>query len=247
MAARMDILSFFTKYLDLWESGHDAKLSLTSKAGIFSVQLNLEIDLYRPPDPRRRSTRQSGPRRPGPSRCCRRDRRAEECGRVDAVQAKWPSPPAQPCRTAAAKATPSAASQRGTAAEKTLPTSLPPSTAAASTEPPPSPPCSTAAARASIRPSPLTGTAASQAAPSTAHCISAATADESVPILATKKDKTETQEEDKSVQAFYTSTPQKDDKTYRQNCSECFQNSVCVDCYVSWHKTHYKKRKRDSD
>ena len=55
MAARVDILSGVTKYLDLWQSGHKAKLSLTSKAAISSVQLNLEIDLHRHPDPQRKT------------------------------------------------------------------------------------------------------------------------------------------------------------------------------------------------
>ena len=71
MAGRMDILSVVTKYLDLWQSGHEAKLSITSKAGSSSVKLNLEIDLHRHPDPQRKTAAQVGPHQPGPSRCRR--------------------------------------------------------------------------------------------------------------------------------------------------------------------------------
>ena len=125
---------------------------------------------------------------------------------------------------------------------------------------PPPPPCSTEAARASFTSSPADNSVASQAAPSPRRGKVAAKAvsptqrnpteqestnfDDSV--LATKNDDTETQD-NSTVQAFYTSTPQKDYKPYRKNCSECFQNSVCVDCYVGWHKTNLKKRKMDPD
>ena len=253
MAARMDILSFVTKYLDLWQSGHEAKLCLSSKAGISSVQLSLEIDLHCPrppyPRPRRRSAGQAEPRQPGPSRCRRRARRAEEHGRRDAAKATCPSSPPSRGTAAAARATPPS-----------------PSGAKAVKASSPSPPCGTIAARALPPSFPPTGSVASQATPSPPRSTVAEKAvsptlrhptehecvhfDESVHVLATKNDDTETHEEfqdTSTVQAFYTSTPQKDYKPYRQNCTECFQNSVCVDCYVGWHKAHSKKRKRDPD
>ena len=48
------------------------------------------------------------------------------------------------------------------------------------------------------------------------------------------------------INVFKTSTPQKLNKhgvsrSYRQNCKQCFQNSVCVDCFVDWHKENKKQ------
>ena len=56
------------------------------------------------------------------------------------------------------------------------------------------------------------------------------------------------------IHAFRSSTPQKPNvqglsRSYRQNCDQCFHNSVCVDCFVDWHKQNKKEfyRKHSND
>ena len=48
------------------------------------------------------------------------------------------------------------------------------------------------------------------------------------------------------INVFRISTPQKLNQhgvswSYRQNCKQFIQNSVCVDCFVDWHKENKKE------
>ena len=194
MAGHKEICSFVTKYLELWQSGHDAKMVLTCKAGKASVQINLDIDLLPPPLPQ--GDRPRLPRKPGPSRLRRRTRRAEERARAAVVAAE--------------------------AAATTLQT---------------------------------LDVAAEQAVHD--HSIDSATQDlvedktmtEDAAVEAVVEKETECKFETADdisinlggIQVFKTSTPKKQNqnghsRSYRQNCKQCFHNSVCVDCFVDWHK-----------
>ena len=82
MAATQDLSSFVSKFVELWHSGREAKLSLSCNAGRISIQLGLETGHQPPTAPLQKPHRQ-----PGPSRLRRRARRAKERARAAAEEA----------------------------------------------------------------------------------------------------------------------------------------------------------------
>ena len=82
MAATQDLSSFVSKFVELWHSGCEAKLSLSCNAGRISIQLGLETGHQPPTAPLQKPHHQ-----PGPSRLHRRARRADERARAAAEEA----------------------------------------------------------------------------------------------------------------------------------------------------------------
>ena len=102
MAATKEISSFVRKFVNLWHSGCDAKLSLNCQNGKIKIQLSLETGHQHPPAPPK------PPRRPGPSRLRRRARRAEEHARASAAGAAASSSAQVSSAVQAAEETPKA-------------------------------------------------------------------------------------------------------------------------------------------
>ena len=73
MAQSYELMSFVTKFSNLWQAGGKARLSLKCEAGQASVNLYLQIDLqHQHPPGGGPGQHYQQPRRQGPSRLLRR-------------------------------------------------------------------------------------------------------------------------------------------------------------------------------
>jgi hypothetical protein len=72
MTGLVELDSFVGKFINIWQSGHDASLQIQTSAG--KVQVTLQADLGEAPPPR------APPKAvvPGPAHLCRSQRRADE-------------------------------------------------------------------------------------------------------------------------------------------------------------------------
>ena len=121
---------------------------------------------------------------------------------------------------------------------------------------PPPPPCSTEVARASFTSSPAANSVASQAVPSPRRGKVAAKAVSQRKEVQLNKNlhilmtvfllRRTTILRHKTIQQFSYFILQLLRKITNRT-EKTVQNPVCVDCYVGWHKTNSKKRKRDPD
>ena len=71
-----ELLSFLSKFTNLWHSGKNAQLFMECQDGVTSVNLQLHLN-SQPPAPQQPSPPTQRLRQPGPSRARRRDRRGQ--------------------------------------------------------------------------------------------------------------------------------------------------------------------------
>ena len=71
-----ELHNFNIKFMQLWNSGYEARLTAECWPGKATINLQLTLGDKPPPPPRACQVRPQ-PRRPGPSRLRRRERRAE--------------------------------------------------------------------------------------------------------------------------------------------------------------------------